>query len=371
MNPTLESIVEMVRDLALVLGGGEPITGTAEPGPDRLAFGTVIRGAPLEEGGELVVLNWNEKKVEARVPIRPRRPAIDEDPNPRGNGRGCRGIRWWNGRLVASSYHTLEIYDESLDLVREINDGLMVGLHEIELTENETVLATSTSIDGVVEYNLDTGERCRTFWPREMPDLQETLDLAPLVFDKDADNRLRFLEPSKLDTDHHLHLNAVDTHRGHVYALCNDPGCLVDLTEGRLVFSNESLEGAHNLEITEGGTAIVNDTWGRAVRFYDLETGSLLRTIDLTRYAWVRKLIRWKTPVYWAREIGRKLGMTGGSVARPLFVRGLLRRAPMLFVGISPASILQIDERTGELVDAYRYSRDVRECIHGLEAIGA
>jgi len=35
-------------------------------------------------------------------------------------------------------------------------------------------------------------------------------------------------------------------------------------------------------------------------------------------------------------------------------------------VGLSPASILEIDEATGELLDAYQHSTDLNECVHGL-----
>lgn len=364
-----EAVRDAIRDFSLMLGGGEPMTDRSAGGPDRLVFGTVVRAAPIEEGGELVVLDWKNKRVEARTPIKPQRPTIGEDPNPRGNGRGCRGIRWWNGRIVAASYHTLEIYDAELNLRDEINDGLMVGLHEIERTDRNTILATSTSIDAVVEYDLETQERVRAFWPRETRELQDELGLTPLEIDKNADNRLRFLEPSSVDSDSHLHLNAVDVHEDIVYALCNDHGCIVNLTDGEVTVRHDGLEGAHNLRITGDGTALVNDTWGRAVRFYDLRTGNLLRTIDLTRYRWVRKLMRWKTPPYWGRELARKIGLREHSIARPLFVRGLVKQGPNLFVGLSPAAILQIDYRSEELIDAYQYSTDVNECIHGLEII--
>ena len=55
---------------------------------------------------------------------------------------------------------------------------------------------------------------------------------------------------------------------------------------------------------------------------------------------------------------------------RPLFVRGLDRLGDLLFVGVSPATILCIDEHQGKLVDAYSYSQDVGVCIHGLRVVG-
>ncbi|MFB6097517.1 MAG: hypothetical protein ABEK84_00065, partial [Salinibacter sp.] len=202
-----------------MLGGGESMAEAFPPEGGTLALGTVVRAAPIAEGGELVLLDWDTKTAEAKVPIRPREPTIEEDPNPRGNGRGCRGIRQVDDQLVASTYHTLELYDVHLNRVDALRDGLMVGLHEIAVTDRGTVWVTSTAIDAAVEYDAETGERVRAYWPREMADFQDALGLDPLDIDKAADNRLRFLDPSATDSESHLHLNAVEVHDGSLYAL--------------------------------------------------------------------------------------------------------------------------------------------------------
>lgn len=334
-----------------------------------LAFGTVVRAAPITEGGELGLLDWETKTAKAIVPIRPRNPTIEDDPNPRGNGRGCRGIRQVDGRMVASTYHTLELYDASLNQMGALRDGLMVGLHEIALTDRGTVWVTSTAIDAAVEYDLETGERVRAYWPREMERFQDLLGLDPFDIDKEADNRLRFLDPSATDSESHLHLNAVEVYDGSLYALFNAYGVVVNLTTEEIVLRHERLQGGHNLVIGDDGVAIVNDSFGKAVRFYDLNAGALRRTIDLTDYKWVRDLIRWEIPAYWWKEALGKIGVIESSVAKPLFVRGLVRRGDTLFIGISPASILEIDVTTGALVDAYQYSSDVHVCIHGLALV--
>lgn len=339
-------------------------------GPDRVVFGTVVRAAPIGEGGTLAVLDWQTKEIQASVPIRPQNPTIGKDPDPRGNARGCRGVRWHNGQILAATYHTLEVYDEHLQQQGEINGRLMAGLHEIGLTERNSVWVSSTAIDAAVEYDLETGEPCQALWPREMPALQEALGLEPLPIDKSADNRLRFLESDAADTGTHLHLNTVEEHDGSVYALCNAYGALVDLTAGRVVIRDDGLQGGHNLKITDEGVAIVNDTFGQAVQFFSLETGERLRRIDLTQYRWVRELIRWQIPNYWGRELATRAGLMEDVVARPLFVRGLAQYESTLLVGISPASILQIDISTGALVDAYQYATDVHVCIHGLDVMG-
>jgi hypothetical protein len=366
----MDAVTEAFRDISLMSGGGKRSTGSRrEEEPTRLVFGTVVRTAPIEEGGELVLLNWRDKTVEERVPIIPRDPEIEEDPNPRGNTRGCRGIRYHDGCVLAASYHTLERYDDRLRQQGAINDGLMVGLHEIAFTDEDTVCVTATAIDAVIEYDLADQRRHRSFWPREMDALQAALGLEPLSIDKEADNRLAFLAPSTTDSDSHLHLNAVAVHDGDIYALSNAYGAILNLSQERVEFQHDRLQGGHNLLFLDDGTAVVNDTYGGAVRFYDLEAEALTRTIDLTAYRWVRRLIRWTIPPYWGKEVARKVGLIEHSVAKPLFVRGLVRHGAQLFVGVSPAAILQLNWQTGELVDAYRYASDVHVCVHGLDVM--
>jgi len=365
-----ENAPEPLRDLSLMFGGGAQMKETSAHAPEYLAFGTVVRAAPIEEGGELVLMDWSEKNVLAKIPMRPRNPTIGEDPDPRGNARGCRGLRWHDGQIIAATYHSLELYDESLERVGDVSGGLMAGLHEIGLTDRGTVWVSSTAIDAAVEYDLKTGEQIRAFWPREMATFQSGLGLEPLSIDKSADNRLEFLRSNATQTSSHLHLNAVEEYEGRVYALCNSHATVLDLTRERVALRHEDLQGAHNLRITDQGAAIINDTFGRAVQIFDLETGRRTRLIDLTQYQWIRSLIRWQIPSYWGRELATRTGLMEDVVARPLFVRGLARHGGFLFVGVSPAAILQIDVSTGTLVDAYQYSADVHVCVHGLDVRG-
>jgi len=367
-----DSPPEPLEDLSLMLGAGEPMAssgGASEEKPSRIVFGTIVRAAPIEKGGELVVLDWEEKEIVETVPMRPRDPTIGEDPDPRGNARGCRGVRWLDGEIIAATYHTLERYDSELRRVGAINGRLMAGLHEIGLTERETVWVSSTAIDAAVEYNLQSNDQQRALWPREMPSLQTALDLRPLPIDKSADNRLRFLDSSERRASSHLHLNAVDEHGGSVYALCNSQASVINLTDERVAIHDERLMGAHNLRIEDDGTVLINDTYGRAIQFFDLETGERDRSIDLTQYRWVRNLIRGHLSGYWGRRVAIRLGIMEDVVARPLFVRGLMSFGKYLFVGVSPAAILQIDRTTGDLVDAYQYADDIRVCVHGLDVI--
>ncbi len=50
-------------------------------------------------------------------------------------------------------------------------------------------------------------------------------------------------------------------------------------------------------------------------------------------------------------------------------LRGLDKLGKLLFLGISPATILCIDVESGELIDYYSYSTDVNACIHGIKVV--
>lgn len=184
----------------------------------ELYFGTVVRAAPVKDGGKLYKLDWESKKIIAEVAVLPVEPTFHHDPNARGNTRGCRRIQLLSDELIVADYHTLNIYDTDLKLKRKLSHGLMVGLHETQIVE-DSIWVTSTSIDAALKYKIADGELVQSYWPREMPEFQAALKLEPLEIDKNTDNRAKFLKKSSYKGPSHLHLNAVCEFRGETYAL--------------------------------------------------------------------------------------------------------------------------------------------------------
>ena len=191
-------------------------------------IGTVHRGARVAAGGELVSIDWARKRVRGAVPIHPRNPSLDHDPNPRGNSRGCRGIVFDGDLVVASDYHTLRFFDRELRPVRELSHGLMVGIHELCADGDGTVWVTSTELDAALRYDLGSGALLEGYWPRELEPFQQALGLTPLDVDKQADQRAAMLSGKHLEHPSHLHLNAVATWKGEVYALFNSFGAIAN-----------------------------------------------------------------------------------------------------------------------------------------------
>lgn len=342
----------------------------------QLLFSTVIRTAPLHASRELVSLDWASKRLLARRPIKPL--TIRQDSNGRGNSRGGRGIAIVGKRIVVAAYDALMLFDRDLLPIGAISHGLMAGLHEITQTGDSNILVSSTAIDAVIEYNLDSGTPIREFWPRDVPSFQTSLGLCTSEVDRHLDNRARYLQLNSNKRPSHLHLNAVAKYKGDTYALFNRYGTIVNLTTNELCVRDPDLVGAHNLVFIPDGKVIVAATRKRSLRVYDIHTARLCANIDLLKFRPIRWLARRHTA---ARAAARwRIQRAGRLVpglrvrsrydsAAPLFVRGCHVHENRLFVGMSPASIACLDITTWKLIDFFQYSTDVRTAIHGLHVM--
>ena len=302
------------------------------------------------------------------MPIVPSDPALDYDPNGRGNVRGCRGIQVSGKEVIAADYHTLHFFDRDLNPKRRMSHGLMVGLHEI-LVCGESVLLTSTTIDAVLKFHLENGAKEAGFWPREMPEFQQALGLEPLPINKSADNRTTFLDSATFRGPSHLHLNAVCEFRGEIYALFHSKCVVANVSRGTIVIQDNNLKHAHNLIMEEPGIVYVNDTHRAVIRQYDLESGKPLKAIEIRKMRGIKPLLI-RTAARALRETGLSFfNKRRKATARPLYLRGLAVHGDFIFAGFSPATIACFDKKSGDLVDLYLHSNDSRDCIHGLTVV--
>ncbi len=330
-------------------------------------FTTIVRGADVAHGGELVAFDWATKQVCARVPVMPENPSF-VDPNPRGNSRGGRGVAVLpDGRVAAASYHSIYIYSPDLKTHQQFSHPLFAGLHDLVLTERGTLWVASTSVDAALEFDYTSRKIVREFWPREMPEIQKALGVVPLKIDKAADNRLLFLEEHHVRNPSHLHLNIATQWRGEVYAFFHAFGAVANLTQGKILFRDAALKGSHNLIILDDGTAIINNTFKHSVQFCELTSGRILREIQLTDFPAVRRLVRPAERLrYIVRGLLNRLGLKYVSNPLPFFVRGMSLKDDHLFIGLSPCALLRIDLASGKLLDSFSYSHSLASCVHGL-----
>ena len=112
--------------------------------------------------------------------------------------------------------------------------------------------------------------------------------------------------------------------------------------------------------------AYINDTRRAVVRQYDLESGKQMRAINIKKMRGIKSLLI-KSAAKALKEMGLSFfGANRKATARPLYLRGLAINEDYIFAGFSPATIVRIDKKSGELVDYYFHSSDMRVCIHGL-----
>lgn len=327
----------------------------------RVFLSTVVRGAPLERAGELISLDWDRKKVLKRVPIVPTEPSI-RDPNTRGGGRGGRGIVLLPDELFVASYHTLLGFDYDLNPTRRITNNNFAGLHEITL-DGDGIWVSSTALGCVLKVDLQ-GRVKQQWWAHEDPVVQRQFAPAPLRVDKSQDNRLSYLADFS-----RVHLNNVVVHEGRVYVCFNHHGAVLRLFPTEVVAHDPALKGCHNGVVTHDEKMLINDSHHHRIVVCDLKTGRVSKRIDLIEFPEVAALAtasRIKDVAPWVRLrnfIIRK------RMTRPLFTRGmcLLDRSRVL-VGVSPASVLEIDYEKSRLLDHFTLSQSANECVHGLEA---
>jgi hypothetical protein len=315
-------------------------------------FDTVRRKRPVREGGEIVSLDWDCKRVLARLPVFPDQPEIREDPNPRGNSRGGKGILTAPGEVLVGTYHSILLFDPELNPKGRITNPLFVNLHEM-CWDGEDIWVSSTTIDAAVKVDRH-GQTVATWWPREDSRLRRRFGLEPMPIDKRADNRLQFLHAELGQKPHHTHLNCISRWGDRTFALLNRLGALVQMEpETAVIVEDERLRGSHSARITPDGREIVICcSFHKSLVWYELSSGRRVRELDLLRFPEIQ-------------ELGRR--HPDQPFNRSIFVRGLsLVDSNRYLVGISPAAILEIDPEKERLTDLFQYSADVGDAVHGI-----
>jgi hypothetical protein len=312
-----------------------------------------------------VKLDWENKRVLKKVSAAPRTITFD-DPDLRANSRGGRGVVIAGGKVILASYCELQVYDLDLNHLYNYSHPLMVGLHEIHKLNDRYLWLASTTLDCGLLFDLDTSEVVDSFWPREMPEFQTRWNLKPLEIDKTEDNRLKFIGKFEGRNPNHIHLNALTVWNNEVYGLINRFGAIINLTKREVFFEDKAAWGGHNLRFLEDGTALFNDTRNQGVYVINRQ-GSLVKRIDLIPFHPIGKKIKSHQRFLSIRKVMDSLRLSHQSMILPFYVRGLDIAGDLLYVGISPASILCVDWRKEKLVGRFDYSSDLRISVHGLK----
>lgn len=330
-----------------------------------LYFSTVFLFGNNDQAGELVQLDFEKGQVLQRAAIGPKTLQF-QDPNPRGNSRGGRGIALMSEYVVVCSYCEVQIYDRKLRYQRVISHPLMSGLHEVCPVDDHLLWLTSCSLDVALLLNLDSGEVVKQFWVREMPALQKRWGIKALPVDKTADNRLTYLSENSYKDPGHLHLNALAVHQGELLGLINRFGAVVNLNTQQVLLEDPHLKGAHNLVILDDGTLLINNSKHQEVAQYDLQ-GKLVKQLDLRPFHPAGRLAARHQRREPLRHALASTRLYEDRSIPPFKLRGLQARDGKIFIGMCPAAVLCVDWQRGSLLNVYNYTKDDRIGVHGLQ----
>ena len=187
-----------------------------------------------------------------------------------------------------------------------------------------------------------------------------------MILIKKVDNRTKFLAKKHAQHPSHLHFNAITEWNGEVLGLFHGLGVIVNIDREEIIFQDERLKGAHNLVI-KNNALYVNNSYGKEILVYDIPDRKFIKEIKLTHFPEVKKMVGPFTNLnYYLELILKHLQFIKGVSARPYFIRGLDIVDNLLFVGLSPASILCLNLDTYELIDSFHYSQNIHVAVHGL-----
>jgi hypothetical protein len=316
----------------------------------RVFATTVLRGSRDRElTGYLLELDWRRNAIERQIPI----PVKSSHPfwNARGGNRGGRGLFVHRGILYVATALTIYQYDSNLQLVGEIAHPWLAGLHEIFIDE-EGIWATSTVHDLVFKLDFQgnivdewfgsESEVLQQFFGYSGRQLNLSLEFHPETFTA---------EYEQYCADERLHVNTVWSYEGVVFVLACRKNALIRIRPlpEQVVVLDEKLSSPHNGILTEDGEVLINDTQNQRLCLYSLDDGRARCTIDTSIYK----------------------GGSGFSqqFSTPGWQRGLAHvKNSVYLVGTSPASVFEVDIRSGVIGRICQIDDDINHCIHGLTA---
>jgi hypothetical protein len=328
---------------------GAPLLPASEYRGVRVFASSVLRiSSDHAITGYLFEIDWPEGTVRSQIPI----PIDSSTPfwNPRGGNRGGRGLAAARGILHVATAVSILRYDRELRPLGEFCDPHLAGLHEI-FAESDGFWVTSTSHDLVLKMGYDGSVMDRWFGS-ESPVLQRALGFTG----RQLNLGLNF--PAESFATHYeqycreerLHANAVWTLGQEVYVLASRRRALVRIRPlpEVVILRDESLADPHNCVVTPDGRVLINDTAHQGIRTFDLSSG--------------REVDHLSTLV---EEIaGRSTQFVKSGWQRGLFPL----RGSVYLVGVSPATVFEVDVDAGVIGRICRIDRDPAHCIHGLMA---
>jgi hypothetical protein len=264
----------------------------------------------------------------------------------RGGDRGLRGIAFHQGKVYIAASDEVFVYSRQFELLESYRNKYLKHCHEICIA-SDTLYLTSTELNSVLEFDLMARRftRGHAIIYRKRSGLLRYLSGARIrvvMFDPNDDNAL----PVGLARND-LHINNVSVNEHGILISGTRIDALLALKAGSLRKYAPLPIGTHNAT-TYGNGLIYNDTRSDRVVIASKEN-----------------VIERSFPVPEFPGFPRN---SAGDYARQGFGRGLCLFADnYIIAGSSPSTISVYDTGSGNRVQMINLSKDIRNCIHGLE----
>lgn len=294
----------------------------------------------LETGLFEQVIDWNDKSISWEG---------------RGSDRGLRGIAFYDGNVYLAASDEIFVFDQQFKQLHSLKNRYLKHCHETHVAEDVLYL-TSTGFNSILEFDLTKQEFVRghaltrtgggeASWLRRITSAKPSR----------AEHRVTTFDPNNEDggplPDGSLHLNNVTVHVGAIMTSGTRTDALVAIQNERISTYAPLPRGTHNAAAFGDGI-IYNDTASDRIVIAG-------RTSNIIRQSFA-------VPAYDTAELTHT--DIPNDHARQGFGRGLCTYGDdLLIAGSSPSTISVYSVASGERVQSVNISKDIRNCIHGLE----
>ena len=272
----------------------------------------------------------------------------------RGGDRGLRGIAFHNNRVFLAASDEIFVYDTAFNRLNSYRNQYLQRCHEISCHEN-TLYLTSTDLNSVLEFDLTTNVFARGYTISR--DKKVMLSLFRRIANSaSAAFQITFFDPNNTNGPRvgpdsgSLHINNVSQHDDLITISGTAIESLLELKQKTLLEYAPLPRRTHNAAIYKDGI-IYNDTGSNRLVIADRKN-RIKQSFDVPKYE-PSTLSNAHLP---------------DDHARQGFARGLcLYGDDVVIGGSSPSTVSAYSLATGRRISSINISKDIRNCIHGLE----
>jgi hypothetical protein len=295
----------------------------------------------LDSGDIERVIDWNDRSINWEG---------------RGGDRGLRGIAFHQGKIYLAASDEIFVYDRQFKRIESFTNRYLKRCHEINIANNVLYL-TSTDLNSVLEFDLTKRLFTRGYAiTRDQPEKANLFGRITAAALGRAKFRVTLFDPNR-ENGPTITSNSSDLHVNNVSR--SNESIMISGTriEALLALKGDTLHtyaplprGTHNASVYRDGV-IYNDTASDRLVIADKDN-RIKQTFTIPKYD-LANLSHTDVP---------------GDHARQGFGRGLcLYGEGIVIGGSSPSTISAYSLATGERIKQVNISKDIRNCIHGLE----